>query len=39
MNIVPVNFSTAMLECLRKWLDLGKIAISPEQNNELLAEM
>jgi hypothetical protein len=44
MNIVPVAFSTKgrfMLERLRKWLDIGKIAISPKEhsNQELLTEL
>ena len=44
MNIVPVNFSTKgrfMLENLKKYLDMGKIAISPEEhsNQELLTEL
>jgi hypothetical protein len=42
MNILPIPFGTkgrGILESLRKRLDLGKIAISPQKHNELLTEM
>jgi hypothetical protein len=44
MSVIPINFSTKgrfMLENLKKYLDMGKIAISPEEhsNQELLTEL
>ena len=42
MTAVPINFSTkgrAMLESLRKRLDMGKIACDPEAHKELLTEL
>jgi hypothetical protein len=42
MNIVPVNFSTkgkSMLDNLKKYIDMGKLAIDPEAHKELLTEL
>jgi hypothetical protein len=42
MDIVPVNFSTkhkTMLANLKKWLDMGRMAIDSEQFPELMTEL
>jgi hypothetical protein len=42
MRVVPVNFSTnhkVMLSNLKKYIDMGKVAINPESHSELLTEL
>jgi hypothetical protein len=42
MNIVPVNFSTkgkSMLDNLKKYIDMGKVALDAEQHRDLLTEL
>jgi hypothetical protein len=42
MNIVPVNFSTKhkqMLGNVKKYIDMGRVAIDPEAHKELLTEL
>lgn len=42
MNLVPIPFSTKgkpMLENVKKFVDLGKLAIDPQEHGELLSDM
>lgn len=42
MRVVPVNFSThnkQMLGNLKKYIDMGRVAIDPEEHKELLTEL
>jgi hypothetical protein len=42
MNIVPVNFSTKhkqMLGNVKKYIDMARIDIDPQENKELLTEL
>ena len=42
MRVVPVNFSTnhkTMLSNLKKYIDMGKLAIEPEAHSELMTEL
>ena len=42
MNICPINFSTnhkLMLGNVKKYMDMGRVAINPEEHKELLTEL
>jgi hypothetical protein len=42
MRVIPVNFSTnhkQMLSNLKKYIDMGKVAIDPEAHSELMTEL